>query len=68
MRIFNIVNHNLKDNTKSQSIKNIHAHYDLENDFYKLFFDNETMMYSSAIFKNNPMKNFIKLKLINSYI
>ncbi|MEC8753747.1 MAG: cyclopropane-fatty-acyl-phospholipid synthase family protein [Verrucomicrobiota bacterium] len=56
MRIFNIVNHNLNNNTRKQSIKNIHSHYDLGNDFYKLFLDNETMMYSSAIFKNNDEK------------
>ena len=37
-------------NSKSQSKKNIVAHYDLGNDFYKLFLD-ETMMYSSAVFK-----------------
>ena len=36
-------------NSKSQSKKNIVAHYDLGNDFYKLFLD-ETMMYSSAVF------------------
>ena len=56
MRIFNIINHNLNNNTRKQSIKNIHSHYDLGNDFYKLFLDNETMMYSSAIFKNNDEK------------
>ena len=56
MRIVNIVNHNLNNNTRKQSIKNIHSHYDLGNDFYKLFLDNETMMYSSAIFKNNDEK------------
>ncbi len=38
-------------NSQSQSKKNIVAHYDLGNDFYKLFLD-ETMMYSSAVFKN----------------
>lgn len=37
-------------NSKEQSKKNIVAHYDLGNDFYKLFLD-ETMMYSSAVFK-----------------
>ena len=56
MRIFNIVNHNLNNNTRKQSIKNIHSHYDLGNDFYKLFLDNETMMYSSAIFKTDDEK------------
>ncbi len=36
-------------NTKSGSRRNISAHYDLGNDFFKLFLD-ETMMYSSAIY------------------
>lgn len=36
-------------NTKTGSRKNISAHYDLGNDFFKLFLD-ETMMYSSAIY------------------
>jgi cyclopropane-fatty-acyl-phospholipid synthase len=36
-------------NTRAGSRKNIAAHYDLGNDFFKLFLD-ETMMYSSAMF------------------
>lgn len=36
-------------NTLNGSKKNIHAHYDLGNDFYKLWLD-ETMTYSSALF------------------
>lgn len=38
-------------NTVKQSKKNIHAHYDLGNDFYKLWLD-ESMTYSSAIYKD----------------
>lgn len=38
-------------NTLNGSKKNIHAHYDLGNDFYALWLD-ETMTYSSAIFSN----------------
>lgn len=38
-------------NTTRGSRKNIHAHYDLGNDFYKLWLD-PTMTYSSAIFKD----------------
>ena len=38
-------------NTRSGSRKNIAAHYDLGNDFFKLFLD-ETMMYSSATFNS----------------
>lgn len=36
-------------NTRSGSRRNIAAHYDLNNDFFRLFLD-ESMMYSSAIF------------------
>lgn len=38
-------------NTIDGSKRNIHAHYDLGNDFYALWLD-KTMTYSSAIFKN----------------
>jgi cyclopropane-fatty-acyl-phospholipid synthase len=41
----------MRKNSKTNSRKNISAHYDLSNDFYKLMLD-ETMMYSSAIFSN----------------
>ena len=41
--------HLLRSNRKSQARKNISAHYDLGNDFYKLFLD-PTMTYSSALF------------------
>lgn len=41
-------------NTQSGSRKNIAAHYDLGNDFFKLMLD-ETMMYSSAIFAKPSM-------------
>jgi cyclopropane-fatty-acyl-phospholipid synthase len=39
----------LRRNTLQGSKKNIHAHYDLGNDFYALWLD-ETMTYSSAVF------------------
>ena len=41
--------HLLRANTKAQAKKNIFAHYDLSNAFYKLWLD-ETMTYSSALF------------------
>ncbi len=44
------VKHLLNRNTKSNSQKNIHAHYDLGNAFYELWLDG-TMNYSSAIFE-----------------
>ena len=43
------VKHLLNRNTKANSQKNIHAHYDLGNAFYALWLDG-TMNYSSAIF------------------
>lgn len=53
-----------RKNTKSGSRKNISAHYDLSNDFFKLFLD-ENMMYSSAIYnestKNLEQASFHKL-------
>lgn len=39
----------LQSNSKAQAKKNIHAHYDLGNDFYRLWLD-DTMTYSSALF------------------
>lgn len=41
-----------KRNTITGSRNNIHAHYDIGNEFYKLWLD-ETMSYSSAIFNDN---------------
>ena len=43
------IKHLLQRNTRSNSRKNIHAHYDLGNDFYALWLD-PTMNYSSALF------------------
>ncbi len=41
--------HRLRRNTKRGSRSNIAAHYDLGNDFYRLFLD-ETLMYSCGVF------------------
>lgn len=46
--------HWLNRNTQQGSRRNIAAHYDLGNDFFRLFLD-ETMMYSSAIFERPEM-------------
>jgi len=43
--------HRMRRNTPIGSRRNIEAHYDLGNDFYKLWLD-ETMMYSSAIWEH----------------
>ncbi len=44
------IRHLLNRNSKANSRKNIHAHYDLGNPFYRLWLD-ETMNYSSAWFE-----------------
>ena len=44
--------HLLHRNSRSGSKKNIHAHYDIGNPFYRLWLD-ETMNYSSALFKGD---------------
>lgn len=43
------IDHSSRRNTRSGARKNIYAHYDLGNEFFKLFLDKE-MMYSSAVF------------------
>ncbi|WP_426104047.1 class I SAM-dependent methyltransferase [Massilia sp. TSP1-1-2] len=47
--LFYRVKHFLNRNTKSGSRKNIHAHYDIGNAFYKLWLD-PSMTYSSALY------------------
>ncbi len=49
-RLMYRIKHLLNRNTKANSRKNIHAHYDLGNAFYELWLDG-TMNYSSAIFE-----------------
>ncbi len=46
--------HRLNRNTRKGSQVNIAAHYDLGNDFFRLFLD-PTMMYSSAVFTGPDM-------------
>ncbi len=48
-RIAKTLAHRARRNTLAQSKQNIAAHYDLGNDFYRLFLD-ETLTYSSAVF------------------
>ena len=43
--------HRARRNTTTQARENVAAHYDLGNDFYRLFLD-ETMTYSSAVFES----------------
>jgi cyclopropane-fatty-acyl-phospholipid synthase len=49
LRLLERARHVLRDNTRFQARRNIAAHYDLGNDFYRLWLD-ETMTYSSAKF------------------
>ncbi|HTR53226.1 MAG TPA: cyclopropane-fatty-acyl-phospholipid synthase family protein [Kofleriaceae bacterium] len=45
-----LARHRRARNTRGGSARNIHAHYDLGNDFYRLFLDPETFAYSCAIY------------------
>jgi len=45
------VRHLFNRNSRTGSRKNIHAHYDIGNDFYRLWLD-PSMTYSSALFSN----------------
>jgi cyclopropane-fatty-acyl-phospholipid synthase len=59
------IKHLLNRNNRSNSRKNIHAHYDLGNAFYKLWLDG-TMNYSSAWFEGDqtqPMAQAQKAKV-----
>ncbi len=51
-RLLYRVKHLLQHNSRANSRKNIHAHYDLGNAFYRLWLD-ETMNYSSAWFEGD---------------
>ncbi|PZP85229.1 MAG: class I SAM-dependent methyltransferase [Azospirillum brasilense] len=51
-QLFRVVNW-MRRNTKKNSKLNIRSHYDVGNDFYKLWLD-ETMTYSSALYAGQP--------------
>lgn len=51
-RLLSYISYLAKLNTMSGSKKNIHAHYDLGNEFYSLWLD-KTMTYSAAIFETD---------------
>lgn len=48
--VINKIKHLMRKNSKTKSQKNISEHYDLSNQFFKLFLD-DTMMYSAAVFE-----------------
>ncbi|MDU8929208.1 cyclopropane-fatty-acyl-phospholipid synthase family protein [Alisedimentitalea sp. MJ-SS2] len=50
LRMLERFRHWMNSNTKEQAAENISYHYDLGNEFYKLWLD-ETMTYSSALFE-----------------
>ncbi len=57
-RLLYRIKHLLNRNTRANSQKNIHAHYDLGNAFYRLWLD-ESMNYSAALFAGDlsqPMR------------
>jgi cyclopropane-fatty-acyl-phospholipid synthase len=51
MRAVQMVRHWFNRNTRRQARRNIYAHYDIGNSFYKAWLDN-TMTYSSALFED----------------
>ncbi len=51
VRAFERLRHWLRSNTRAGARRNIEYHYDLGNDFYRLWLD-ETMTYSSALFRS----------------
>ncbi len=64
-RLLYRIRHWMHLNTRANSQKNIHAHYDLGNAFYRLWLD-ETMNYSSALFDGDlqqPMPQAQKAKV-----
>jgi cyclopropane-fatty-acyl-phospholipid synthase len=50
-RLVRTLAHRARRNTVAGARRNIEAHYDLGNDFYRLFLD-ETLTYSSAVFES----------------
>jgi len=60
----NYIRHALRGNSRKGSKRNILAHYDLGNDFYRLWLD-ETMTYSSAIFEDG--KDDLREAQLNKY-
>lgn len=55
-RLWDRLSHRLRDNHKLNSRRNIAHHYDLGNDFYRLWLD-RTMTYSSALFEDRARED-----------
>ncbi|MBI3716339.1 MAG: class I SAM-dependent methyltransferase [Betaproteobacteria bacterium] len=56
------IKHFLRSNTREQARKNISAHYDLSNDFYRLWLD-QTMSYSSGLFAGNTAMTMLEAQI-----
>ncbi|MBC3885682.1 SAM-dependent methyltransferase [Undibacterium griseum] len=57
------IKHLLNRNSRSGSKKNIHAHYDIGNDFYRLWLD-PSMTYSSALFCSDQVEDLHEAQLM----
>ncbi|CUX23961.1 class I SAM-dependent methyltransferase [Agrobacterium genomosp. 13] len=65
MRLLNWLGHRLNANTRRGSRRNIEAHYDLGNEFYRQWLD-PSMLYSSAIFDDTtPTLEAAQLKKLD---
>jgi cyclopropane-fatty-acyl-phospholipid synthase len=64
LKVLNRIRHVLNRNSRSGSRRNIARHYDLGNNFYKLWLD-ETMTYSSALF--NAQTDSLEQAQLNKY-
>jgi cyclopropane-fatty-acyl-phospholipid synthase len=62
-RLLYRIKHLLHRNTRSNSQKNIHAHYDLGNAFYQLWLD-DSMNYSAAIFAGDLTQSMAQAQAI----
>jgi cyclopropane-fatty-acyl-phospholipid synthase len=58
-----LARHRRAANTFAGSARNIHAHYDLGNAFYRLFLDAETLAYSCAIYPAGSLADAQRAKL-----
>jgi cyclopropane-fatty-acyl-phospholipid synthase len=50
-----LIRHRRAANTYAGSERNVHAHYDLGNAFYRLFLDDDTLAYSCALWRDPAM-------------
>ncbi len=54
-QLASLARHRRAANTREGSARNVHAHYDLGNAFYRLFLDAETLAYSCAVWPDASM-------------